>query len=204
LTASSGSLLVPAEAANSAPKKMSSRPLTSCSLTSAGSWLKARCQNLALSCGGRNSGGVGGHAREGGLGDDQAIQPVSVIGGHGVGDRHAGVVAVLGLVGQPDAALVDRNHLEVPGQGRHEHPPGVPGLRPAVDQQQRRPVTADHDVQAQRPDVDIPAGEGVGEPFREVRRPETEPGPSGMGRLVEAALMRIPFSRRARPTSEAI
>jgi hypothetical protein len=150
---------------------------------------------------------VGGHAREGGLGDDQAIQPVSVIGGHGVGDRHAGVgpvhgealvaervhqrdhvvgegagvVAVLGLVGQPDAALVDRNHLEVPGQGRHEHPPGVPGLRPAVDQQQRRPVTADHDVQAQRPDVDIPAGEGVGEPFREVRRPRDRAGAFGDG-----------------------
>ena len=83
-----------------------------------------------------------------------------MIGGHGVGDRHAGVgpvhgealvaervhrrdhvagegagvVAVLGLVGQPDAALVDRNHLEVPGQGRHEHAPGVPGLGPAMHQ----------------------------------------------------------------------
>src|SRR5437667_276651 len=50
---------VAAEASNSAPKKMSSRPLTSRSFTSAGSWLNIRCQNLALSCGGRNRGGEG-------------------------------------------------------------------------------------------------------------------------------------------------
>ena len=49
---------VPAEASNSAPKKMSSRPVTSCSLMS-GSWLKVRCQSRALSTGGRNSGGEG-------------------------------------------------------------------------------------------------------------------------------------------------
>ena len=31
----------------------------------------------------------------------------------------AGVVPALGLVGQPDTALVDRDDLEVPGQCRH-------------------------------------------------------------------------------------
>jgi hypothetical protein len=56
---SAGSFRVPAEASNSAPKKMSSRPTTSASFTSAGSWLKARCQSRALSAGGRNSGGEG-------------------------------------------------------------------------------------------------------------------------------------------------
>jgi hypothetical protein len=48
-----------------------------------------------------------------------------------------------------------------------------------MDQQQRRPVTADDRVQAQLAGVDIAAGEGVGEPGREVRRPETEPGLGG-------------------------
>jgi hypothetical protein len=83
-----------------------------------------------------------------------------VIGGQGIGDRHpdvgavhgealvaerrherdqvagegGGVVAVGGFVGEPDAALVDRDDLEVADQGGHEHAPGVPGLGPAVDQ----------------------------------------------------------------------
>jgi hypothetical protein len=48
-----------AEASNSAPKKTPSRPLTSASFTSAGSWLKARCHRRALSSGGSNSGGEG-------------------------------------------------------------------------------------------------------------------------------------------------
>ena len=75
--------------------------------------------------------------------------PIRVIGRQGVGDRHpgigpvdreplvaelvhqrsevvrdgGGVVAVLGLVRQPHAALVDCDHLEVVGQRRHHHPP---------------------------------------------------------------------------------
>jgi hypothetical protein len=146
---------------------------------------------------GEEQRGRGRHAREGGLGDDQALQPVPVIGGQGVGDRHPdvspvhreplmaerrheggqvvgkgpGVVAVLGLVGEPDAALVDRDDLEVAGQGRHEQAPGVPGLGPAVDQQQRRPLAPDDGVQAQLTGIDEAAGEGVGESFRQVRRP---------------------------------
>jgi hypothetical protein len=80
------------------------------------------------------------------------------------------VVPVLGLVGQPDTALVDCDDLEVPGQRRHQQAPGVPGLRPAVHQQQRRPLASDHRVQAQRVGVDVTAGERVGEPGREVRR----------------------------------
>ncbi len=43
-------------------------------------------------------------------------------------------------------ALVDRDDLEVPGQPRHQHAPRVPGLRPAMHQQQRRPVASDDRV----------------------------------------------------------
>ena len=82
----------------------------------------------------------------------------------------AGVVPAHGLAGQPDPALVDRDDLEVPGQRGHQQAPGVPGLGPAVQQQQRRPVAADDRVLAPLTGVDIPAGEGVGEPCREVRR----------------------------------
>jgi hypothetical protein len=74
-----------------------------------------------------------------------------VIGGHGVGDRHAGVGPVHG-----EALVADRVH--------------------------------------QRDHV---AGEGAGKvsvnPCGRFGAPETEPGPSGMGRLVEAALMRLRF-----------
>src|SRR4051794_41927391 len=55
-----------------------------------------------------------------------------------VAGEGAGVVPALGLVGQPQAALVDRDDLELPGQRRHQQAPGVPGLGPAVHQQQRR------------------------------------------------------------------
>jgi hypothetical protein len=57
----------------------------------------------------------------------------------------AGVVAVLGLVGQPGSALVDRDDLEVPRQFRHQQPPGVPGLgQPCTSSSGRPwpPVTA--------------------------------------------------------------
>jgi hypothetical protein len=87
-----------------------------------------------------------------------------------VAGQGAGVVAVLGLAGQPGAALVGRDHEEVPGQGGHHQPPGVPGLRPAVHQQQRRAVAPGDHVLAQIARVDVPAGERAGEPGREVRR----------------------------------
>jgi hypothetical protein len=44
------------------------------------------------------------------------------------------------------------------------------GLRPAVHQQQRRPVAPDDRVLAQPTGIDEPVGERVGEPGREVRR----------------------------------
>ena len=82
----------------------------------------------------------------------------------------AGVIPVLGLVGQSDTALVDRDDLEVPGQLRHQQAPGVPVLRPAVHQQQRWPLAADDRVLAQLTGVDVMARERVGESCREIRR----------------------------------
>ena len=93
-----------------------------------------------------------------------------------VAGQGAGVVPVLRLVRQPDTALVDRDDGEVPGQRRHQHPPGVPGLGPAVHQQQRRAVAAGDRVQAQVTSVDVAAGERAGEPGREVRRPGDRAG----------------------------
>jgi hypothetical protein len=93
----------------------------------------------------------------------------------------AGVVPVLGLVGQPHAALVDRDDLEVPGQRRHQQAPGVPALGPAVHQQQRRPLASDDRVQAQLTGVDVPARERVGEPGREVRPTGDGAGPFRAG-----------------------
>jgi hypothetical protein len=83
----------------------------------------------------------------------------------------AGVVAAGGFVGQSDAALVDRDDLEVAGQGGHDEAPGVPGLGPAVDQQQWRPLAADDRVHAQAVGMDVAAFERLGEPGRQVRRP---------------------------------
>ena len=83
----------------------------------------------------------------------------------------AGVVPVLGFVGQPDAALVDRDDLEVPGQRRHHQAPPVPALGPAVHQQERRPFAADDRVQTHLTGVDVPARERVGEPLGEIWRP---------------------------------
>ena len=54
------------------------------------------------------------------------------------------------------------------GQRRHHQTPGVPGLGPAVHQQQRRAVAADHGVQAHVTGVDVATGEGVGEAGRKV------------------------------------
>src|SRR4029453_5871439 len=109
-----------------------------------------------------------------------------------VAGEGAGVVAVLGLVGQPDPALVDRNPLEGAGQGRNANPPGVPGLGPAMDQQ-RRSVTADDRVQAQLAGVDIAAGEGVGEPGRGVRRPPERAGALGEGQAGRSCAHEAPL-----------
>jgi len=120
-----------------------------------------------------------------------------VIGGQSVADHHPGVVADYGellvaqrvhqrgqvtgqgagvvpvrrLAGQPATALVGRDHRELPGQRRHHQPPGVPGLRPAVHQQQRRPVAADDHVLDQAAGVDVLAGERLPEPGRQTQRP---------------------------------
>ncbi len=132
----------------------------------------------------------------GNLGEGHALDPLRVIRGERVADREAGVVAdhgeplvaervhqrdkiareragvvaARGFVGQPDPALVDRDDLEVLGQRRHQQPPRVPGLGPAVHQQQRRPLAADDRVQAQLTGVDVLARERVREPRGEVRR----------------------------------
>ena len=64
----------------------------------------------------------------------ERVQQRDQIAGEG-----AGVVPALGRVGQPDTTLVDCDDLEVPGQRRHQQAPGIPGLGPAVHQQQRGP-----------------------------------------------------------------
>ena len=175
---------------------MSSRPVTSCS-GSVSTRLNGEVPEPVVERPGDEQGRRGSrHRGPGDLGEDHAVDPVRVIRGQRVADRESGVVAdhgeplvaervhqrdqiageragvvpVLGLVGQPDPALVDRDDLEVPGQRRHQQAPGVPGLGPAVHQQQRRPLASDDRVQAQLTGVDVPAGERVGEPRREVRR----------------------------------
>ena len=128
--------------------------------------------------------------------------PCVAVRGQGIGDRHsgvdanhsealvaerlherdhvvglrAGVVPARGFVGQPDPALVDRDDLEVPRQRGHHEAPVVPILGPAVHQQQRRAFASDDRVQAHLTSVDVPAGERIGEPRREVRRPRDGAG----------------------------
>jgi hypothetical protein len=81
-------------------------------------------------------GGQGVADQQAGVEADQgeALVAERVHQGDQVAGQGGGVVAVLGLVGQPDAALVDRHDLEVPGQRGHHEAPLVPGLGPAVDQ----------------------------------------------------------------------
>ena len=148
------------------------------------------------------------YPRERSLGDDQPVDPVAVIRSQGVGDRHAdvgpvqgepwvaervhqshqvageagSVVPAGGFAGQPDAALVDRDDGEVPGQRRHQHPPRVPGLGPAVHQQQRRALAPGDRVQANLTGVNVPACERAGEPGWEVRRPGNRAGAIRVGR----------------------
>jgi hypothetical protein len=88
-----------------------------------------------------------------------------------------GVVPARGLVGQPDAPLVDGDDLEVLGQRRHQETPRVPVLRPAVHEQQRRSAAADDGVQAHLAGIDVAAGEGVGETGRKLRCPGNGTGP---------------------------
>ena len=140
---------------------------------------------------------------------------------HGVGDGHAdvgpverellvaerihqpdhvvsegsAVVAICWFVRQSDATLVDRNDLEVAGKRRHQHAPGIPGLRPAVHQQQRRAVAADNGMQAHLTGVDVAAAERVGEAGWEVRRARDGARPVGVGSWVDDVLMRISFRK---------
>ncbi|MNH00700.1 hypothetical protein D3C79_599000 [compost metagenome] len=61
----------------------------------------------------------------------------------------AGVVAFGGRVGQAGARQVDGDGLvTLAGQGFHHMPPGVPGLRPARDQQHRLATAQLYAVQA--------------------------------------------------------
>jgi hypothetical protein len=116
---------------------------------------------------------------------ERVHEPDEVVG------EGARVVALLRLVGESDAALVDRDDLEVPGERGHDEAPVVPRPGPAVDQQQRRAVAADDCVQAQVTGVDVPAGERVGEPVREARRPGDGPGPLGSRRVHEGPLSQV-------------
>ena len=153
--------------------------MTSWSFTAA-SRLNAKCQSALFRCALANSGGDGDTPGKGGLGDRQPSDPVRVVGGQGVADPHPGIVAghgeqaggpsasisatrsparvpvsypPSGLPDSPRPALVGRDDLEVPGQRRHHQPPGVPGLGPAVHQQQWRAVAADDHVLAQLPGI---------------------------------------------------
>ena len=193
MTASGSGL---AAASNSQRKKMSSRPLTSCSLIPS-SRLNGRCQSRSLMKPGDEHGRRRRRARGAGDVDQRgALDPVAVIGGDRVADgearvvpdegeavvaervhhrdelagERARVVAAGGPVGEPAAALVDGDDREVPRQRRHDEPPRVPGLGPAVDEQQRRTVAADDGVQAHVADLDVPALERVGEAGGEIRR----------------------------------
>jgi hypothetical protein len=134
---------------------------------------------------------AGVHADHGeSLMTERVHQPDEVVG------ERAGVVAVLRLVGEADAALVDGDDLEVAGQRRHDQTPVVPTARPAVDQQQRRAVAADHGVQAHVAGVYEAAREGVGEPGAEVRRAGHRAGTlrDGQGRCAHGD---SPFTRAA-------
>jgi hypothetical protein len=89
-----------------------------------------------------------------------------------VAGEGAGVVPVLGLVGQPD---------QFSGQPFTSSSGG--------------PLAADDRVQAQLTGVDVPARERIGETGRKVGTPETEPGPSGVGSGADDELRRISFRK---------
>ena len=89
----------------------------------------------------------------------------------------ARVVPPPGLVGQPDAPLVDGDDREVSGQ-RPASPNGVPVLRPAVHQQQRRASTTHHHVLAQSAGPDEVA---LLNPAGSRGAPDAENGPTGPG-----------------------
>jgi len=89
--------------------------------------------------------------------------------------------------------LVDRDDLEILGQRGHDPPPGVPGLGPTVNEQQRRALASDHRVQAHISAVDVPAGERVPEPVRKVRGLGDGAGACWAGRCAHEGL---PSSRR--------
>ena len=173
------------------------------------SLLKGRCQSLSLTGPGTNTGGDRSRSRGArDLGECDALDPVRMIGCQRIADREArvvaehgeplvterlhqgdqvrgegaGVVAALGLVGQPDPALIDRDDLEVTGERRHQLAPRVPELGPAVDQEQRRALAAGDGVQSQLARVDVAARERVGEAGRRPGAPVgSDSGPSGVG-----------------------
>lgn len=113
----------------------------------------------------------------------ESLVPECVHQRHHVACERAGVVPVQGLVGQTDTTRIDRDDLEVLGQRGHQEAPGVPGLGPAGEQQQRGSFAAGHGVQAQLAGVDVLAGEGVGESGREAGRPGDGTGAFGRGQV---------------------
>jgi hypothetical protein len=85
------------------------------------------------------------------------------------GERGA-VVAAGRLVGQAHSALVDGDYRKILREGRHQVPPRVPRLRPAVHEQHCRAATAGDSMEPDSGDVDVAAGENVRESSGQVRR----------------------------------
>jgi hypothetical protein len=101
------------------------------------------------------------------------VEPVVPERGHQrdqIGGQRAGVVTVVGLVGEPGPARVDGDDGVLAGEREHHFPPGVPGLWPPADQQQRWAVPAGDRVQPQPVQLHEPAGEDAGEPVGQPQR----------------------------------
>jgi hypothetical protein len=108
---------------------------------------------------------------------------------HQVVRERADVVALSGLVGEPDSALVNRDHLEVSSERGHDEAPRVPGLRPAVNEKQWRALASDHRVEAQLPGVDESTRERVCEALRKIWRPVDGSGTLGDGCVAHDGLL---------------
>src|SRR4029453_5406242 len=74
-----------------------------------------------------------------------------------------------GLSASPIPALIGRDDFEVMRQCGHHQPPLVPGLRPAMDQQEWTTLAANDGVKAHAIGVDVSARERVREPRRQIR-----------------------------------
>jgi hypothetical protein len=105
------------------------------------------------------------------------------------------VVAAFRLLGEPDAALIDGDHLEIVGQHRHDQAPRVPGLRPTVHQQQRRTFAARAASRRTSPVSTSRLVNVSAKPAGRFGAPETDAGPRRVGG--EAELMTISFGRDA-------